>query len=76
MNERIRECLTQAISDVDYIRDDPVLDQELSEMFIPDCFAERFAELIIKECVDAHYEDYQLDIISDVINKHFGFEDE
>lgn len=34
----------------------------------------KFAKLIIQECVDAHYEDYQLDIISDVINKHFGFE--
>ena len=34
----------------------------------------KFAKLIIQECVDAHYEDYQLDIISDVINKHFGIE--
>ena len=48
MNERIRELLAQAISDVDYIRNDPVLDQELSEMFIPDVFAEQFAELLLR----------------------------
>ena len=35
---------------------------------------DRFAKLIIQECVDVHHEHYQLDIISDVINKHFGFE--
>jgi hypothetical protein len=48
MNNRIQELLEQAISDVDYIRHDPVIDQELSEMFIPDFFAERFAELLLR----------------------------
>jgi zona occludens toxin (predicted ATPase) len=52
MNERINELLSQAISDVDYIRDDDALNEDLSQMFIPDCFAERFAELIVKECAD------------------------
>jgi hypothetical protein len=52
MNNRIQELLAQAIGDVDYIRHDPVIDQELSEMFIPDVFAERFAELILANLAD------------------------
>ena len=50
MNERIKELLTQAISDVDYIHFDKAIDEELAQMYIPDCFAERFAELIVEEC--------------------------
>jgi hypothetical protein len=49
MNEKIKQLLTQAIYDVDYIRDDDALNEDLSQMFIPDCFAERFAELIVME---------------------------
>lgn len=51
MNERIKELLSQAISDVDYIHFDEAIDNELAQMYIPDIFAQRFAELIIKECV-------------------------
>ena len=50
MNQRIRELAEQAISDVDYIRDDDFTNEELSTMYIPDCFAEKFAELIVEEC--------------------------
>lgn len=55
MNERIKELLAQAISDVDYIHhglDAEQLNEDLSQMFIPDVFAKRFAELIAKECAE------------------------
>ena len=45
MNERIRQLMIRAISDVDSI-DDP----EARRMYIPNCFAENFADLIMKEC--------------------------
>ena len=49
--KKIGDLLEQAISDVDWIsHDDEVRNQDLSEMFIPDFFAERFAELLILEC--------------------------
>jgi hypothetical protein len=72
MNDRIRELLIQAIYDVDYIRNDEQLDKDLSEMFIPDCFAERFAELIILECADVASDDWQT--AGRAIKKHFGVE--
>jgi len=37
--------------------------------------AERFAELIIAECIAAHEDDYGADIIGDVLKKHFGIEE-
>ena len=52
MNQRIRQLTEQAISDVDYIRDDDFTNEELSQMYIPDCFAEKFAELIVRECYE------------------------
>ena len=47
MNERIRELMIRAIANVDSIND-----PETKRMYIPNCFAEKFAELIIKECAD------------------------
>ena len=47
MNERIRELCSQAISDVDGIQN-----PDTQNMYIPDCFAEKFAELIVRECID------------------------
>ena len=47
MNERIRELCSQAISDVDGIQN-----PDTQNMYIPDCFAEKFAELIVQECID------------------------
>mgnify|MGYP006408971243 CR=1 FL=1 len=38
-------------------------------------FAEKFAELIIAECIAAHEDDYGADIIGDVLKKHFGVEE-
>jgi hypothetical protein len=52
MNERIRKLVLKAIYDVDHIYhpvDNP-LNEEVSKMYIPDCFAEKFAELIVREC--------------------------
>jgi hypothetical protein len=46
MNERIRLLCSQAISDVDGIQN-----PDTQNMYIPDCFAEKFAELIVQECV-------------------------
>ena len=80
MNQRIRELAEQAISDVDYIRDDDFTNEELSQMYIPDCFAEKFAELIVRECVqvcndvDAEYkgEDVLATWCARAIEEHFG----
>jgi hypothetical protein len=33
---------------------------------------QKFAELIIAECIAAHEDDYGADIIGDVLKKHFG----
>ena len=51
MNERIRQLALQAISEVDYIRDDEFTNMELQKMYIPDCFSEKFAELIAQDAV-------------------------
>ena len=37
--------------------------------------AERFAELIVRECIAVHIDDYGVDIIGDVLKKHFGVEE-
>ena len=79
MNERIREIVNKAISDVDYIRDDDFTNEELSKMYIPDCFAEKFAELIVKEC-GAYLNSPEFIGRSDldwsmVLNEHFGVEE-
>ena len=80
MNERIRQLMIQAINDVDSI-DDP----ETRRMYIPNCFAEKFAELIVKQC--GYYADIfeslgcSVDMDptetkpSDYIKKHFGVEE-
>ena len=52
MNERVRELVEQAVLDVDVVTGNETLDDELAKMYIPDCFAEKFAELIVKECAN------------------------
>ena len=74
MNERIQELVGQAISDVDYIRDDDFINEELSKMYIPDCFAEKFAELIVRECL-SYAKDGDLDFMKFMIKKQFGVEE-
>jgi hypothetical protein len=51
MNERIRELVRQAVESVDIVTGNESLDDELAKMYIPDCFAQKFAELIVKECI-------------------------
>ena len=50
MNNQLRKIVEQAVSAVDIVTGNEALDDELAKMYIPDCFAEKFAELIIKEC--------------------------
>ena len=51
MNERIRELVRQAVESVDIVTGNESLDDELAKMYIPDCFSEKFAELIVRECM-------------------------
>jgi hypothetical protein len=72
MNERLKELMIRAISDVDSI-DDP----ETRRMYIPNCFAEKFAELLIGECAEVagcnvHVSGFAL---GDLIKQHFGIEE-
>ena len=50
MNKRIRELAEQAIIVVD--NHNLIEEEELKKMYIPDCFSEKFAELIVQECLD------------------------
>jgi len=68
MNERIEELVEQAIVDVDVVYEDNPLNEELAKMYIPDCFAEKFAELIIQECVSI-CKDREVEV---AIKEHFG----
>jgi hypothetical protein len=52
MNERIRQLAEQAVKAVDNPFPGNPLNDELAKMYIPDCFAEKFAELIVRECVN------------------------
>ena len=51
MNKRIRELVEQAVKAVDNPFPGNPLNDELAKMYITDCFAEKFAELIIWECM-------------------------
>ena len=77
MNERIRELVEQAIGDVDYIRDDDFTNEELSKMYIPDCFAEKFAELIVRECADVgeRYADGNYEVSRQILAR-FGMDED
>jgi len=49
MNNQLRKIVEQAVSAVDIVTGNEALDDELAKMYIPDCFSEKFAELIIRE---------------------------
>ncbi|CAB4163668.1 hypothetical protein UFOVP1146_126 [uncultured Caudovirales phage] len=83
MNERIRLLCSQAISDVDGIQN-----PDTQDMYIPDCFAEKFAELIVRECVEIcleRHDSWKFDDESNsnsgprdcaqMIEEHFGVEE-
>lgn len=65
MNERIKELCSQAISDVDGIQN-----PDTQHMYIPDCFRDRFVELIVQECVDKAFHQGHPDL--EFLLKHFG----
>ena len=81
MNERLRELMIQAIADVDSI-DDP----ETKRMYIPNCFAEKFAELLVWEFLEVVERqfgggnngsdewDRAIDFTYEDVKKHFGVE--
>ena len=52
MNDRIKELLNHAVIAVDNPFPGNPLNDELKKMYIPDCLAEKFAELIVQECID------------------------
>ena len=65
MNERIRELLVEAREQT----------QEGKWHAPVAVWAEKFAELIVRECIAVHRDDYGVDIIGDVLKKHFGIEE-
>ncbi len=74
MNERINKLCSQAISDVDGIQN-----PDTQHMYIPDCFRDRFAQLIVQECGVA-LSPMLRDMVSrgqafDLIKRHFGVEE-
>jgi hypothetical protein len=85
MNNQLRKIVEQAVSAVDIVTGNEALDDELAKMYIPDCFVEKFAELIVRECAN------QCDLLLDhkissewargthdcskAIKKHFGVEE-
>jgi hypothetical protein len=73
MNERIKRLASEAgflsAGNPEYFhapRYDGICTEELEE----------FAKLIIQECINAHVENYGLDIIGDTLHEHFGLTDE
>ena len=74
MNERIRELAEQAIIVVD--NHTLIEEEELKKMYIPDCFSEKFAQLIVRECCDFFVElrTRPADLAVKDVKKHFGVE--
>lgn len=77
MNERIKELVEQAVKSVDIVTGNELLDDELAKMYIPDCFAEKFAELIVRECANqaTWHQDTNAEDIGGEILKYFGVEE-
>ena len=83
MNERIRELVEQAVKAVDNPFPGNPLNDELAKMYITDCFAEKFAELIVRECIRVPYDMWdKAELNADVavkieyrIKDHFGVEE-
>jgi hypothetical protein len=79
MNERIRELVRRAVVAVDVVTGNEALDDELAKMYVPDCFSEKFAELIVRECQTvvewAISVDSTIDRVPVLIKEHFGVEE-
>lgn len=70
MNERIRELALEANGP------NPFYGTLKNQMtLLGDAAVEKFAELIVRECIAVHEDDYGVDIISNVLKKHFGVEE-
>jgi methylmalonyl-CoA mutase cobalamin-binding subunit len=66
MNKRIRELAEQAGASYYNTYTGPLLSPK---------DIEKFAELIVRECIAVHEDDYGIDIIGNVLKKHFGVEE-
>ena len=66
MNERIKELCSKAISDVDGIQN-----PDTQHMYIPACFRDRFAELIVRECAGLFVDQKYM-----ILNPHEPFANE
>ena len=66
--------MVKAIGEVDNLSNDR--DGDLHKMYIPNVFAEKFAELIVRECADqfrlVHTDEQYARRIDKTILKHFG----
>jgi tRNA A37 threonylcarbamoyladenosine dehydratase len=69
MNERINELVGQA-----KVMAEESTNKKISANTELYAFAEKFAEMIVKECIAVHEDNYGIDIIGDVLKKHFGVE--
>lgn len=83
MNERIRELNLQAMSII-MNGNDP--DGDVDKMYVPSEFTKKFAELIVRECVNSIENTIETDCITDSekmgcefaiidLMKHFGVEE-
>ena len=71
MNERIKELNLQAMSIV-MNGNDP--DGDIEQMYIPSEFTKKFAELIVKECIDYCGENLSK-TVGGALKIHFGVEE-
>ena len=69
MNKRIQKLCDKAILDVDGI-DNP----DTQDMYIPDCFRDRFAELLVLECANYLSKQGEFNSAQNVKN-HFGIKE-
>jgi hypothetical protein len=68
MNERIKELAKQAEEFSHWSNDGHTANYRINP--------EKFAELIVRECIAVHEDDYGVDIIGGVLKKHFGLDSE
>jgi hypothetical protein len=77
MNERIKLLAIQAKYDARSNRHylERVHNREITLEEYQEMYDQKFAELIVRECIDVHVDDYGVDIIGDVLKEHFGVEE-
>lgn len=85
MNKRIKELADEASRITCKEHPELAMGVTLKDLFgetdrkvavIDDATAQKFAELIIQECIDVHVDNYGIDIIGDVLKEHFGIKDD